>query len=169
MFGLLLFFSANFCLNTKGFVNRNKILKERKTSIHLKKTQKLFADQQSLKTENNNLQSELRKLKQSISVEATFNQTEKEAYVLFTFRLSVSCRLIFDNNACEYKNSSRFLPPAFIQCTVISFSSSLEEIHYTWPNSVTFCLNIAFYVHCTSGSIKLNGNQCRSSRHVKSR
>ena len=78
MFGLLLFFSANFCLNTKGFVNRNKILKERKTSIHLKKTQKLFADQQSLKTENNNLQSELRKLKQSISVEATFNQTENQ-------------------------------------------------------------------------------------------
>ena len=34
---------------------------------------------------------------------------------------------IFDNNACEYRNSSSSLPPAFIRCTVISCSSSLEE------------------------------------------
>ena len=57
----------------------------------------------------------------SFSSESTF----KEAYVLFTFRLSVY-KLIFDNNACENRNSSMSFPPAFIRCPVIS-SSSLEE------------------------------------------
>ena len=30
------------------------------------------------------------------------------------------------------------------------------KIHSIWPNRVTLCLNIAFYVHCTSGSIKVS-------------